>query len=232
MQSFLIVGGTKEGRLNKAQQMTNSRRIGNFDKIVLEEKNVKSIGIDQIRQLQHQLSLKPYASSYKMAVVTSAEKLTVQAQNAMLKLLEEPPRKTIIILSAQNPDLLLPTIVSRCQVVSLSLKPQVELDKEIFNSQFSILNSILKAGVGERIKIADEIAVNRKEAIKFCQAQLVIWRERMLKRSTVKLIREIQKTSTMLEANINPKLALENLLLHYPSPLSGRSGIVSNRTNR
>jgi len=147
----------------------------------------------------------------------------------MLKLLEEPPRNTFIILCSQNPDLLLTTVVSRCQVIRLRDKPQRNIPKKILNSQFLILDSIVKSGVGERLKMADEIAKNREEAIRFCQAQLMIWREKIFKAQSAKTIHLILKTLNMLEANVNSKLALENLLLHYPF---GRSGIVPGRTNR
>ena len=222
MQSYLIVGGAKEERFKKALQMANKWQIENLDKIILEAEN--SIGIDDIRNLQHQLSLKPYSSSYKIAILTSAEKLTIPAQNAFLKTLEEPPQNTIIILTSPGPDFLLPTIISRCQIIRLPNKPQIKLSQEERTPVTRLLASILKMGVGEKIKMANEIAKNRQEAIKFCQAQLIIWREKTIKASSikrqassVKVIRQIQKTLKMLEANVNPKLAMENLLLSIPS---------------
>ena len=219
MQSYLIVGGTKEERFQKAQNVGG--KVQSVDRIVLEAEN--SLGIDDIRSLQHQLSFKPYASSSKIAILPRAEKLTIPAQNAMLKLLEEPPKDTVIILSSPTTEALLPTIVSRCQIIRLISKPQIEINQLILNSQLLIINSILTSGVGERIKIAGEIAQNRGSAIEFCQAQLVIWRKEMLKAGSreqkaerAKTLREIQKTLKMLEANVNPKLCLETLLLQYP----------------
>ena len=223
MRSLLIVGGTSEERKQRTEKIIRKYKISHFDKIVLKEQNVKSIGIDQIRRLQHQLSLKPYSSFYQIGIIPTAEKLTIPAQNALLKLLEEPPKDTIIILSSQNADLLLPTIVSRCQIIRLASKSQIEIKKSIIDHQSLIINHILRAGVGERIKIANEIAKNRDDAIKFCQIQLVIWRKKMLKtrqaadgRRHVKIIRKIQKALAMLEANTNPKLTIESLLISYP----------------
>ncbi len=223
MQSYLIIGEAKEERFKRALKMARKWPVEKLDKIILQGEN--SIGIDSIRNLQHQLSLKPYSSSYKIAILPNAEKLTIQAQNAMLKLLEEPPKDTIIILSSPTPEVLLPTVISRCQIVRLPAKPQEEIDKEMINSQLLILDSILKAGVGERIKIADEIAKNREEGIRFCQAQLIIWRRKMIqlksnqkKAQCVKTIHLIQQALKMLEANVNPKLTLENLLLSFPIP--------------
>lgn len=218
MQSYLVVGGIKEERLEKAEKVSSIKyRVSSIDKIILEAEN--SIGINQIRSLQHQLHLKPYNSDGKVAIIPEAERLTIPAQNAMLKLLEEPPKNTIIILCSQNPDLLLPTIVSRCQVIRLPSKSQLKI-----SNLPASRDSFRKAGVGERIKMAGEIAKNRESAVEFCQAQLIIWREQMLKvesrkqkAESVKVLREIQRALRMIEANVNPKLTLENLLLQYPT---------------
>ena len=70
------------------------------------------------------MAIKPYCSSYKIYIVAEAEKLTLQAQNALLKTIEEPPAYAIILLLTSNMDALLPTITSRC--VKLSLRPVKE----------------------------------------------------------------------------------------------------------
>ena len=67
------------------------------------------------------MGIRPYESPYKIYIVNDADKLTLQAQNALLKTIEEPPAYAVILLLADNPDALLPTITSRC--VLLSLKP-------------------------------------------------------------------------------------------------------------
>jgi len=233
MQSYLIIGGSVEERKKQALKISREHQISGFDFINLKKEGIKSIGIEQIRGLQHQLNLKPYSSKGKLAFLSEAEKLTQQAQNAMLKLLEEPPVNTFIVLSAPNPDLLLPTIISRCQIISLNNKP-LKINQSIINDQLSIINSILKSGVGERIKTAGEIVKSkdqaRDQAIEFCQNQLILWREKALKSLTdtnsqhrAKIIRQIQKTIIMLNANTNPKLCLESLLFQYPN-LRSRNG--------
>lgn len=81
-----------------------------------------SIGVDDIReQLVSDMQIKPYSSPYKIYIIDEADKLTVAAQNAMLKTIEEPPAYGIVILLASNPDVFLQTILSRCVV--LDLKP-------------------------------------------------------------------------------------------------------------
>jgi len=86
-----------------------------------------SIGIDDIRiQLNNDIQIKPYSSPYKIYIIDEAEKLTEQAQNALLKTIEEPPQYGIILLLTNNLNSLLPTILSRC--VTLHLKP---IDSEL-----------------------------------------------------------------------------------------------------
>lgn len=77
----------------------------------------REVRVEQIRKLQERLSLHALEAPRKVALVCSAEQMNVQAQNAFLKTLEEPPRDTTLILIASAPDKLLPTIRSRCSKV-------------------------------------------------------------------------------------------------------------------
>ena len=81
-----------------------------------------SIGVDDIRgQINGDVAIKPYSSPYKIYIINEAEKMTVQAQNALLKTLEEPPAYAIILLLTTNLNAMLQTILSRC--VILNMKP-------------------------------------------------------------------------------------------------------------
>lgn len=81
-----------------------------------------SIGVDDIRlQVNSDIQVKPYNSPYKIYIIDDADKLTEQAQNALLKTIEEPPEYAVIMLLVSNISAILPTILSRC--VQLNLKP-------------------------------------------------------------------------------------------------------------
>ena len=87
---------------------------------IIEKNGVKKeseIGIDQARKIQHQMSMFPYQADYKIALIDQAEKMTVDASNCLLKTLEEPTGRAILILITAEPQSLLPTIVSRCQLI-------------------------------------------------------------------------------------------------------------------
>lgn len=92
------------------------------DIIYVTHEKRNSIGVDDIReQINDTIMIKPYSSYHKVYIVDEAEKMTVQAQNALLKTIEEPPSYAVIILLTTNQELFLPTILSRC--IQLKLKP-------------------------------------------------------------------------------------------------------------
>jgi DNA polymerase-3 subunit delta' len=87
--------------------------------LLLPEEGHKDILIDQVRALQHTLALSPYSGAYRIALLPDFQRTTIQAANALLKTLEEPPERVILLLTAIAPEGLLPTIVSRCEVIRL-----------------------------------------------------------------------------------------------------------------
>ena len=92
------------------------------DLIYVTHEKPASIGVDDIReQINDTIQIRPYSSYYKIYIVDEAEKMTAQAQNALLKTIEEPPSYAVIILITTNQEAFLPTILSRC--VQLKLKP-------------------------------------------------------------------------------------------------------------
>lgn len=83
----------------------------------------KEIGVDRSRDVKRFTQLRPMRGALKVAIVDDAHMLTTAAQNALLKTLEEPPGHSLLILVANNPDALLPTVRSRCQRVQFSPLP-------------------------------------------------------------------------------------------------------------
>lgn len=97
-----------------------SRNQPDIIRVTHEKPN--TISVDDVRQqINSDMGIMPYSSPYKIYIMNEAEKMTVQAQNALLKTLEEPPEYGIIFLLTTNVEALLPTILSRCVV--LNMKP-------------------------------------------------------------------------------------------------------------
>ncbi|MBP2656574.1 MAG: polymerase delta prime subunit [Firmicutes bacterium] len=77
-----------------------------------------SIKIDQVRALQHEVALAPYHGGRRVFILEAVEGLTAQAANSLLKILEEPPESAMFIMTAAQPHAILPTVLSRCRVIS------------------------------------------------------------------------------------------------------------------
>jgi DNA polymerase-3 subunit delta' len=89
--------------------------------LVAPEEEGKAITVNQIRELTDFVALRPHSAPAKMVLILSAEQMNVNASNSLLKILEEPPSASTVILVSSRPAMLLPTIKSRCQVVSFVL---------------------------------------------------------------------------------------------------------------
>lgn len=99
-----------------------------------------SIGVEDVRgQVIGDVQIKPYSSPYKIYIIDDAQKLTVQAQNALLKTIEEPPEYGIVIFLTTNAEGFLPTILSRC--VELDLKP--------------VSNEVIQRYLMEQVRVPD-----------------------------------------------------------------------------
>lgn len=108
------------------------------DIIRVTHEKPNTISVDDIReQVNNDVGLKPFTGPYKVYMISEAEKMTTQAQNAILKTLEEPPAYAVILLLTANVNSLLPTILSRCVV--LNMKPvSDELVKKYLMEQLQV----------------------------------------------------------------------------------------------
>ncbi|WP_418791296.1 DNA polymerase III subunit delta' [Phosphitispora sp. TUW77] len=121
----------KEGNIDTCDECSICRRFakGCLPDFFLVEPHGNNIKIEQIRELQQTVSFKPYEASKKVYLISRAETMTRDAANCLLKILEDPPPDTIFLLTTVNPYNLLPTIVSRCQIVALGKVPQQEIEQ-------------------------------------------------------------------------------------------------------
>ncbi|MBN2147160.1 MAG: DNA polymerase III subunit delta' [Anaerolineales bacterium] len=117
---------------------TRLERMQHPDLMVIQpDEGSRVIKVEQVREVQHNLALAPYEARYKIALFLNFQDAHTSVPNAMLKTLEEPPPQVIIMLTADDPDNLLPTITSRCEV--LRLRPlAAEAVAEGLQSQWGI----------------------------------------------------------------------------------------------
>lgn len=122
---YLFFGSPRSGKKLFASHLANFLETGDFSepkKILTDFLSVGqdaegTIGIDQMRQLKNFLWQKPMASSRRTAVIDDSEAMTSEAQNAILKIAEEPPESSLLIIISSDPERLWPTLVSRLQKV-------------------------------------------------------------------------------------------------------------------
>lgn len=144
------------------------------DIIYVQFEGVKSIKVEQIREgVEDKLFLKSFEGKYKVVIVDEADRMSNGAQNAFLKTLEEPPANTVIVLITSNPDALLPTIRSRCQLVRFNPLPEEliidELNKrdELSSEEAMICSKLSRGSLGKALSMDLESIEWRKELIQF-----------------------------------------------------------------
>lgn len=234
----LVIGGSFQERVENALKLIQpfySQPV-NLDKPpvdVLIIKSNNSIGINQTRGLKRFLSRRPYQADIKVGLILEAERLTLPAQNSLLKTLEEPPESSLIILLASHSASLLPTIVSRVKTVRLPAKSQIELSPEEAEKLTKTLSHLLVQGVGERLELSLVLIKNRDQALELTENLLFLWRQFLLIKTGVnkkgagflkklslqqveKALKNTEQVRKMLVANVNFHLAIENLFLSYP----------------
>ena len=133
----------------------------NPDIIYVKHDKPNTISVDDIRtQLNNDIVIKPYSNQYKIYIVDEAEKMNQQAQNALLKTIEEPPAYAVIMLLTTNADSFLQTIRSRCITLNLKsvkndvIKSYLMTQKKIPDYQADVCAAFAQGVVGKAIKLA------------------------------------------------------------------------------
>ncbi len=160
-----------------------------------------SIGIELVRQIQNFLAKKPLQSSKNIVVISSAHLLTLPAQNALLKSLEEPPANAEIYLVTSQPHLLLPTILSRCQISNYS--DQMQIDSKLNDLIIKLLSL---PSVSDRIVLLDAQAFTRESLWDFINAFEIYLHQHLSPSSSPSLYALIIQTRKFLQTNSNLRL--------------------------
>lgn len=182
-QSYLFCGPHALGKFLFAREFAEKLTGGHGEAVnsnlliiepEIEEKDgifkEKEIKLDAIKHLQKEFSLTGFASQYRVAIIRSAQNLNLSAQNALLKILEEPPEKAVIMLVAEDEKKLLPTIVSRCQTKKFKLLSETELgemaEENLPNREELIFWSLNRPGFLKNLVDNPEKLEERREITK------------------------------------------------------------------
>lgn len=164
-----------EEACHKCESCIQVETFNNPDIKKLYPEKETSIGVDDIRkQINNDIQIKPYRYKHKIYIIENAERMTQQAQNALLKTLEEPPKYAVILLLVNNVDNLLSTIISRCIVLKIrainkqSIKNYLIKQKEIIETKADTAAMFSKGSIGIALKLAlsDEFIDMKDKCIK------------------------------------------------------------------
>ena len=164
------------------------------------------LGIEQARKIKEHLFFKPYVAKGKVVVLEDASLLTLEAQNALLKILEEPPLNTLIILGAPNDSTFIPTILSRCEVAYLVTTSDVERSKYTKD-----IEQLLKSDIAERFEYIEKL----KDKGEFLNALLEYFHQQLP--SHKNFTAELLEAEKWANQNVNIRAILEYLMLIMPN---------------
>jgi DNA polymerase III gamma/tau subunit len=211
MQSILITGKDKEQIKLAAKKICDENKIFRFDIEIIETE--KTVGIGEIRKLQEKLFLKPIQSETKAVILEAFLGMTADSQNAFLKVLEEPPADTIIIILALSLDFVLPTVMSRCSLINLD-QPKKITDEEI-SDNLKLITELKNRNASKALKVSQDYGKDREMALVFLES-LIISLNTNIENEDPRILKALQKTYTIIKiTNVAPRLALENLFLNF-----------------
>ncbi|MBI2599197.1 hypothetical protein HYW40_03190 [Candidatus Curtissbacteria bacterium] len=215
-QSFLIIG-SKEKRRAETKNLLgkiNPDKISPDISIVAPLK--QKVTIDQVREVKRTIFQKPVSLPYKVVIIEEAEKLTLEAQNALLKILEEPPKSAVIILEAKDKSPILPTILSR--VVTLKTEEKrPKGTKSILTDSKNTLQLLEEVSAVENpqewldeqmLALYNSLQKSAGSSSSSLRAQ----RSNLNQIQTA--LEQCALAKQMIEANVNPRHVLANLVLN------------------
>lgn len=225
MQTILVTGGTEHVRARYIQSHCEKLKIHPIDQYILTSEENASIGIEEVRNAQKQLSLRPLSGITKMLWIKNASLLTIESQHALLKTLEEPPPHTLIILDTQSEEALLPTILSRSHIVTLALTPQSPTNQQK-NEYLSLWKNLVHADPVARLTLIPQLSKDRSSYQEFVNTQilflhLLLQQNLREEKGTQdfslgilhRLMTGLLTTQNHLDHNLTPSVALDQFLL-------------------
>lgn len=212
MHAYIISGGSFDEREKQINILATSWNTNPFDYVRIEE-NDTSIGIMEIRQFTSRLQLKPQYSPIHVGIILHSELLTISAQQALLKTLEEPPPAAKIILCISNESLLLPTILSRCQRISLKEIPIYT--SEDLHACVEKIKAICEASIGTRLLLCQTLGKTKEELSLFLLRAITVLRSNILNQSkpNTSLLHALLQAKKYDDTNISMQMIIEHIFM-------------------
>lgn len=210
MNSKIIVSENLEdlientNRLLQDQQLTNPHP----DLLYLDQ---EKLGVVETKQIRQFLSVKPFSAKGRGVVILNAQNLTPDAQNSLLKTLEEPPLQSLIILGVDNESSLLPTVLSRCEIIRIkNQQSRIKLEETKHLKEIESLEKLDIDGKFAIIEKAEDKDLLLKELI-------IYYRQKLQQDSTyLEFAKKLLEAEKWANQNVNLRAILEYLMLNLP----------------
>jgi len=227
--SYLVISKNKSLLQKEVEKICEQFSVHSLDRVTINKpddakidktrKTTKSIGIDDIKKMRQQIFLKPYKSLTKAVIFEDGELLTPEAQNALLKVMEEPPEHTIILITARSKDAILPTIQSRSHIIELQ---DTSVPTESERSQSALfLEAIKNMNIQQALELAEQYEKMKDALPESLERSIIALRNNMLQEEkgeeiiklagTMKTLQKAHKVITT--TNANQRLTLETAFL-------------------
>ena len=215
-QSFLITAKSEQARQDYIADFCQQKGIGKYDQMLVIPEE-ESLGNAQVRLAQKTAYLAPLQSKEKAIIFTQAHTLTLDAQNALLKLLEEPPVHTYIFLSADTDQPFLPTILSRCTLIVLDTKEQAPLSPEESEQLIQDIHVLQTGTLGDKLALAEKRA-KKEELDSWLTNSIFLLRDKMLAQpeepTYMIILKQLQEARRLFQTtNVAPREILEHIFL-------------------
>ncbi len=224
MHAFLFIGGTATERQDAINLQLDTNDIPLYDRLTLTPQEKASIGVADARVFIHELFLNPRGTKGTAAIIPDAGLLTTEAQQALLKTIEEPPPHVQLYIGTASETVVLPTIVSRCQLVPISAKDSLFTESELAACT-KLITEIRAASAGHKISSIQTIGKTRDDAKRWIDCAVIACTNAALlatatdgesqeKLYVASLVHELLDAKKLSQNNVNPFQLIEHIFLH------------------
>ena len=214
MIARLLISSNSSERQKVIEEILEEEGLKNPHPDLLYFQESSKLGIEQARVIKGHFSLKPYQSKGRVVVLEDAANLTIEAQNALLKTIEELPKHALFILGADSDAKLLPTAVSRCQIVRVQ-GTGYRVQPEDYTED---IKKLLSASIEERFEYIEKLK-DRKEFLHFLIRYFHQNLRSHLKGEELDFLKELLEAEKWAAQNVNIRAILEYLMLVIPQKL-------------
>lgn len=219
MHAFLYTGSTENDRIQSIRTKLDALSVASYDRVTLIPGDKPSIGIEQVRAFTQQLYYSSHGPHGTAGIIPDAGLLTAQAQQALLKTIEEPPPQVTLHIGSSSETQVLSTIASRCQIIRVTSDESAFSPEEIASCTL-LLQKLRTATAGHVVSLIQSIGKTRDDTKRWIDCAIVtnrtILRQNPNSRETMTLVSHIHgllDAKNLAANNVSPIQLLEHIFL-------------------